>query len=119
MILTCEQAQIILVQENKREPRPQALLDFLNDCGARISADRVWCRNAVDPSPDITFTVLKPVSLHYVEHDAHGKLCLRRQTCSSGEVFKLLDADAGVGTLTIRAQLYAISKRDATQVRAS
>ncbi len=115
MILNCKQAQELVNADIAHGPS-QSLLDFVNDLGGRVSHGRLWLQ-VDEPSPEVTFTVLKTIHLYFAEQRKEKVYC--RENCGHDRAMELIQLDAGIGTLTIRAQLYDINKRDPSMVAAS
>lgn len=101
--LTPDSAAEMLAVEMRKEPRPQALLDFLNDSNYEGIE---W----EEPPADVEFFVERCIRLFYGDMDREGHLVLRAENCLQEGALRLAKEGMGVGKATIRAQLHYLSK---------
>ena len=97
--LTCKEA----AKRLKCETPNQAFRDFSNDSGL---GSIKW----KEPPESMEFRIVGSVRLHYVEEKGDGSLFLRAETCDDAMAMRLAVRDAGVGRMSIRAQLFHVSK---------
>ncbi len=101
--LTPVAAGYLLAAAIKESPRPQAVVDFLNDSNYERIA---W----EEPPAGLTFFVEKGIRLYYGDLDPVGHLILRGENCLQEGAVRLAAEGGGIGKATIRAQLYHLSK---------